>query len=86
MLLSLALLHYNIGEIKLKNPIHLTILFIILIGSDLFISFLSHYIGKTNAVFSLDAFAQYITTLNPFEFALVFGIALLVCFLVYIFS
>lgn len=67
----------------MKNPVHLAILFIVLIGSDLVIGFTSHFLGATGGDFSVDAIGTYFTTTEPMHWAIVLLISIIVCVIVY---
>lgn len=67
----------------MKNPIHLSIIFIILIFSDLFIGFYSHYMGATDADFSAEAFFEYLIETDPIHWIVVFAVAIGVCLAVF---
>ena len=69
----------------MRNPLHLAILFIILVGSDLIIGFSSHYIGTSDEI-SIESFMEYLTLLDYREFAIVIAIALIVCAIVFLLS
>jgi len=68
----------------IKNPVHLIILFIILVGSDMVIAFYSHYVGATDAEFSIDAFMEYLSTLDAMEYLFIFGFAIFICLVVFL--
>jgi len=58
------------------NLKHTILLFIILVGSDLLIGFIGHYSGSTGGDFTVEAFSEYIATMNIGDLALVFVIAI----------
>lgn len=67
----------------MKNPVHLAILFIVLIGSDLVIGFGSHFLGATGGDFSVESIGTYFMTTEPLHWVLVLAIATVVCVVVY---
>lgn len=70
------------NRMSFGHVLHFVLLPIILVGSDLLIGFIGHYIGSTEQWISMETFTDYLLHINLSELGLVFLISIIVVFLV----
>lgn len=67
----------------MKNPIHLALIVIVLIGSDMIIGFVGHYIGSGQTEITPQTIVDYLNDTPLWHWLAILAVAIIVCVIVH---